>query len=417
MGFGHRVYKNYDPRATIIKEVADQVFEVTGRNPLLDIALELERIALADDYFVTHKLYPNVDFYSGIIYQAMGFPVAMFPVLFAIGRMPGWLAHWQEGSVDPEQKISRPRQIYVGETERHLDGRMRLTGGEQSYDLAGPAVRLAVRAGQPALRRVLGGRPGPPGVGVRVGESVLDLAAGPRRAGLRRAVAERLHGPGPGPVGRRPGPDHRAADRGRHRGASRPRCTRCPGCGCTCRSRRATTLTFTPASTTRPTSGGCSGRAAEALAPNWRHLPVGYHGRSGTVVLSGTRVPARAASVKGRTRRPEFGPSRRLDFEAEVGFVVGAGSPLGAGERGRVHRPRVRGVPGQRLVGPRHPGLGVDTARPVPGQVVRHLDLAVGRAARGAGARPGQPAAADPPTAALPVRRGHWGLDIASRSG
>ena len=96
MGFGHRVYKNFDPRATIIKGVADEVFEVTGRNPLLDIALELERIALADDYFISHKLYPNVDFYSGIIYQAMGFPVAMFPVLFAIGRMPGWLAQWQE---------------------------------------------------------------------------------------------------------------------------------------------------------------------------------------------------------------------------------------------------------------------------------------------------------------------------------
>ncbi len=122
MGFGHRVYKNYDPRATIIKRVADQVFEVTGRNPLLDIALELERIALADDYFVGHKLYPNVDFYSGIIYQAMGFPVAMFPVLFAIGRMPGWLAQWQEGTTDPEQKISRPRQIYVGPGLRHLDG-------------------------------------------------------------------------------------------------------------------------------------------------------------------------------------------------------------------------------------------------------------------------------------------------------
>jgi citrate synthase len=122
MGFGHRVYKNFDPRATIIKGVADEVFEVTGRNPLLDIALELERIALEDDYFVSHKLYPNVDFYSGIIYQAMGFPVAMFPVLFAIGRMPGWLAQWQEGSVDKEQKIARPRQIYVGETLRHLNG-------------------------------------------------------------------------------------------------------------------------------------------------------------------------------------------------------------------------------------------------------------------------------------------------------
>ena len=122
MGFGHRVYKNFDPRATIIKQVADQVFEVTGRNPMLDIALELERIALADDYFISHKLYPNVDFYSGIIYQAMGFPVAMFPVLFAIGRMPGWLAQWQESTTDPEQKISRPRQIYVGQGLRHLDG-------------------------------------------------------------------------------------------------------------------------------------------------------------------------------------------------------------------------------------------------------------------------------------------------------
>jgi citrate synthase len=120
MGFGHRVYKNFDPRATIIKRIAEEVFEVTGRNRLLDIALELERIALADDYFVSHKLYPNVDFYSGIIYQAMGFPVEMFPVLFAIGRMPGWLAQWEEGIRDSEQKISRPRQLYVGKELRHL---------------------------------------------------------------------------------------------------------------------------------------------------------------------------------------------------------------------------------------------------------------------------------------------------------
>ena len=120
MGFGHRVYKNFDPRATIIKQVAEEVFKVTGRNPLIDIALELERIALADDYFIAHKLYPNVDFYSGIIYQAMGFPVEMFPVLFAIGRMPGWLAQWEEGISDSEQKISRPRQIYVGDGLRHL---------------------------------------------------------------------------------------------------------------------------------------------------------------------------------------------------------------------------------------------------------------------------------------------------------
>jgi citrate synthase len=118
MGFGHRVYKNYDPRAKIIKKMADQVFEVTGRNPLLDIALEVERIALDDDYFVKRKLYPNVDFYSGLIYQAMGFPVDMFPVLFAIARMSGWLAQWQEMMEDREQRISRPRQIYVGEIQR-----------------------------------------------------------------------------------------------------------------------------------------------------------------------------------------------------------------------------------------------------------------------------------------------------------
>jgi len=121
MGFGHRVYKNFDPRAQIIKRVAGEVLEVTGSNPLLDIALELERVAREDEYFIQHKLYPNVDFYSGIIYQTMGFPVEMFPVLFAIGRTPGWLAQWEEGILDPEQKISRPRQLYVGKGERHLD--------------------------------------------------------------------------------------------------------------------------------------------------------------------------------------------------------------------------------------------------------------------------------------------------------
>jgi citrate synthase len=114
MGFGHRVYKNYDPRARIIKRVADEVFGVTGRNPLLDIALELERIALEDEYFVKRRLYPNVDFYSGIIYQAMGFPVEFFPVLFAIQRTVGWLAQWEELLTDPEQRISRPRQVYTG---------------------------------------------------------------------------------------------------------------------------------------------------------------------------------------------------------------------------------------------------------------------------------------------------------------
>src|SRR4029453_1955136 len=118
MGFGHRVYKSYDPRAAIIKRIADQVFEVTGKSPLLEIALELERIALADDYFVKRKLYPNVDFYSGLIYQARGFAVDMFPVLFAIPRTVGWLAQWDEMLEDKDQKISRPRQVYLGPDRR-----------------------------------------------------------------------------------------------------------------------------------------------------------------------------------------------------------------------------------------------------------------------------------------------------------
>jgi citrate synthase len=116
-GFGHRVYKNYDPRAKIIKQTADEVFEVTGKNPLLDIALKLEEVALSDSYFVDRKLYPNVDFYSGLIYQAMGFPVEMFTVLFAIPRTSGWLAHWQE-LLQQDQRIARPRQLYIGEPER-----------------------------------------------------------------------------------------------------------------------------------------------------------------------------------------------------------------------------------------------------------------------------------------------------------
>jgi citrate synthase len=120
MGFGHRIYKNYDPRARIIQEIGKQVFERTGRNPLLDIALELERIALQDEYFVSRKLYPNVDFYSGLIYQSMGFPISMFPVLFAIPRTAGWVAQWNEALEDPEQKILRPRQVYSGPTRREV---------------------------------------------------------------------------------------------------------------------------------------------------------------------------------------------------------------------------------------------------------------------------------------------------------
>ena len=118
MGFGHRVYKSYDPRAKVIKKIADLVFTVTGKNPLLEIALELERIALQDEYFVTRKLYPNVDFYSGLIYEALGMPVGMFPVLFAIPRTSGWIAQWEEMLLDSEQKIARPRQIYVGPPRR-----------------------------------------------------------------------------------------------------------------------------------------------------------------------------------------------------------------------------------------------------------------------------------------------------------
>jgi citrate synthase len=122
MGFGHRVYKNYDPRAKIIKQAADDVFEVTGVNPLLEIALELEKIALEDDYFVSRKLYPNVDFYSGLIYEALGLPVDMFPVMFAIPRTSGWVAQWLELVTDKEQKIARPRQIYTGERTREYVG-------------------------------------------------------------------------------------------------------------------------------------------------------------------------------------------------------------------------------------------------------------------------------------------------------
>ena len=121
MGFGHRVYKNYDPRAKSIKKLAYEVFEVQGMNPLLDIALELEKIALEDNYFVDRKLYPNVDFYSGLIYQSMGFPTPMFPVLFAIGRTSGWLSQWNECLDDKDQRIARPRQLYQGSPKRSYD--------------------------------------------------------------------------------------------------------------------------------------------------------------------------------------------------------------------------------------------------------------------------------------------------------
>ncbi len=139
MGFGHRVYRNYDPRAKIIKEIAYQVFQVTGRSPLIDIALELEKIALDDEYFVKRKLYPNVDFYSGIIYDAMGFPTAMFPVLFAIPRTAGWMAQWAELVLDEEQRIARPKQVYIGHDARPyppLDTRRDI--GAKETEVRGP---------------------------------------------------------------------------------------------------------------------------------------------------------------------------------------------------------------------------------------------------------------------------------------
>ena len=139
MGFGHRVYKNYDPRAQIIKQIAHEVFEVTGKNPLIDIALELERIALQDDYFVKRRLYPNVDFYSGIIYEAMGFPVDMFPVLFAIPRTAGWMAQWAELLTDEEQRIARPRQLYTGYGSRpYVPIEQREEQGAEETEMRGP---------------------------------------------------------------------------------------------------------------------------------------------------------------------------------------------------------------------------------------------------------------------------------------
>jgi citrate synthase len=125
MGFGHRVYKSYDPRAKIVKKLADEVFKIVGVDKDLEIALELERIALSDDYFVSRKLYPNVDFYTGLIYRSMAFPTDFFTVLFAIGRMPGWLAQWEEMLLDKEQKIARPRQIYIGLPERAYRTRLK----------------------------------------------------------------------------------------------------------------------------------------------------------------------------------------------------------------------------------------------------------------------------------------------------
>ena len=123
MGFGHRVYKNYDPRARLVKDTADEVLAALGVNdPLLGIAKELEGIALEDDYFKERKLYPNVDFYTGVIYKAMGFPTRMFTVLFALGRLPGWIAHWREMNLDPQTKIGRPQQLYIGEQQRNLPG-------------------------------------------------------------------------------------------------------------------------------------------------------------------------------------------------------------------------------------------------------------------------------------------------------
>ena len=405
MGFGHRVYKNYDPRATIIKGVADQVFEVTGRNPLLDIALELERIALEDEYFISHKLYPNVDFYSGIIYQAMGFPVAMFPVLFAIGRMPGWLAHWQEGSTDKEQKIARPRQIYVGETMRHLNGEDG-EGGAGRLTTAGwldlPPGSAFGLANLPYGVFSDGDGDGAR-VGVRIGDSVLDLA---------RALGDDVFGePSLNAFmaqGRARWTEVRARitellTAGQHHGtaeaALRPL------------SAVRLHLPFTPGDYVdffgneyhAANAGRIFRPDGEPLTPNWKHMPIGYHGRSGTIVPSGTPVRRPCGQRRGAAR-PDVRAVPAARFRGR-GRLRGRRRLVRAGAGERLRRARVRRVPAQRLVLPRPAGLGVPAARPVPGQVVRHVGLAVGGPARRAGTRQGHPAAAGPGAAALPGRR------------
>ena len=144
MGFGHRVYKNYDPRATLVRKLADDVFDIVGREPMIEIAMELERIALSDEFFVKRKLYPNVDFYSGVIYKALGIPTEMFTIMFTLPRLAGWLSHWNEFVDDPENKIVRPRQIYKGYTRRDftpMPSRREQVKEELSYNINSVDVR------------------------------------------------------------------------------------------------------------------------------------------------------------------------------------------------------------------------------------------------------------------------------------
>ena len=169
MGFGHRVYKNYDPRARIIRKHLDAVFEVRGKSPLLDVATELEKRALDDEYFTSRKLYPNVDFYSGLIYEALGLPVAMFPVMFAIGRTSGWIAQWLEMVQDSEQKIARPRQIYTGERDRDY-----------------VPIEQSARAAESALAS---GPARPPTAAVIAASAASDCTPAPRSAASARAIS------------------------------------------------------------------------------------------------------------------------------------------------------------------------------------------------------------------------------------
>ena len=169
MGFGHRVYKNYDPRARIIRNHLDDVFEVRGKSPLLDVATELEKRALDDEYFTSRKLYPNVDFYSGLIYEALGLPVAMFPVMFAIGRTSGWIAQWKEMVEDPEQKIARPRQIYTGRARPRLravdgaSGAARYSTASRRCGAATRGPRASAASGAPRAPRSAASGRGSPG--------------------------------------------------------------------------------------------------------------------------------------------------------------------------------------------------------------------------------------------------------------
>ena len=328
MGFGHRVYKNYDPRAKIIKKAADDVFEVTGTNPLLDIALELEKIALEDDYFVKRKLYPNVDFYSGLIYEALGMPVGMFPVLFAIPRTSGWIAQWLEMIDDKEQKIARPRQIYTGDARRATTCRW-ATAADVPVEFAAPSAdvtRCGTTASEsPAGRRLIAARavcarrPG--------GRGLADARRSrPRRRRARRGSAPPRLGRGP-LRGRRPG-GHAGAQGARARAARRSapavHRSRRHARPVPCRRGQGLRARGRGRSRTRPASARCcdeSWRRRASGAPPACRAPAGgpaddHRSRGGR--LEPAELGARVLATLGETFRWTYGALWRPDEAAGV---------------------------------------------------------------------------------------------------